>query len=174
MKKRLILFALLFAMLVFNGVAYPWSSTGGDGSNARALRETAVFFNNSGATLVEGQIVLLDKTGSGVSAGTTLGAYVTTTVDIDISGIVGVVLSTSALDQSPVVVVTKGPADTLILDSSDPIAISEYVGTSSTLGYGGEYENAGGWFEGIGTLGQALENGDGTDTGKVWVWVNPQ
>ena len=68
-------------------------------------------------------------------------------------------------------VITKGTADTLILDSSDPIVTSNYVGTSTTYGYGGR--TGVGVYETRGTLGQALEDGDGTDTGKVWIWVNP-
>lgn len=169
MRHKTIISALLIVgMFAFGGAAYPWGSTGGDGSRAEALQETAVFYNNSGITLSAGMIVILDR--DDATAGTTLGARVTTTNSADVSGIVGVVKSTTAADDTPVVVITKGPADTLVLDSSDPIsAISNFVGTSTTSGYGGRYNGG----SNTGYLGIALEAGDGTDTGKVWVWVDP-
>lgn len=158
---------LIVGLFVFSGAVHPWGATGGDGTRAAAIQETAVFYNNSEFTMTEGMIVVKDN--SGGTAGTTLGAYVTITTSADASTIVGVVKSSSAAADTPVVVITKGPADTLVLDSSDPITISQYVGTGTTRGYGGACAgNAG-----AGYLGQAMEVGDGTDTGRVWVWVDP-
>ncbi len=174
---------LLFCVLLFSGVVYSWSTTGGDGTRYAQIRETGVFFNNSGNIMVEGQIVTIDTRTvvsgtvglSGyaaiVVADSTMGSYITTTTTADASGIVGVVLSTTCANQSSCVVVTKGAADTLVLDSSDPVSINQYVGTSTTRGIGGGWGDAFG--NGTGTLGMALEAGDGTDTGKVFVFVNP-
>lgn len=169
MKKIFKISALLIAVVfAFSGAVYPWGTTAGDGSRVQAMQETAVFHNDSGITLVEGMIVILD-TDDG-TAGSTLGSYVTATATVDLSGVVGVVKSISSPDETHVVVITKGPADVLVLDSSDALDISNFVGTSSQTGYGGAFGTITG---GAGYVGKALEAGDGTDTGKVWVWVDP-
>ncbi len=162
--KKSFLFALLIALVfAFSGVVFA-----GDGSNYRQLQETAVFFNNYGAALSAGQAVVLDTAGTGVTAGTTLGAYITVlSGTADSVLVVGVVSEqqTTCADQTPCIIVTKGPVDTLSLDSSDAITINTAVGTSGSAGYG---------YIGGGTnLGVALEAGDGTDTGKTIIWVNP-
>ena len=185
MKHRLFAIStlLLFCVLLFSGVAYGWSTTGGDGSRYRAIRETGVFFNNSGNIMVEGQIVVIDTRTvvsgtvglSGyaaiVVAESTMGSYITTTTTTDSSGIVGVVMSTTCANQSSCVIVTKGAADTLVLDSSDPVFAGQYVSTTTTRGVGGQWSDTFG--NGVGTLGMALEDGDGTDSGKIFVFVNP-
>ena len=162
MRNKLMSLALLFALvLAFNGVVFA-----GDGKDYRQLQETAVFFNNSGTTLSAGMVVILDTAGTGVTAGTTLGAYVTLAGSTDSVLAVGVVSEQqiSCADQTPCIIVTKGPVDTLALDSSYAITINTAVGTeTATSGYCGGGTN----------LGIALEAGDGTDTGKVIVWVAP-
>lgn len=171
-KKGLFLSVLLFALFAFSGTAYPWGSTGGDGTRYSQVQEVGIFYNNSGATITTGMIVLNDTTGT---AGSSLGSYVTTTSTADSSGIVGVVKSTSCADGQYCEVITKGPADTLVLDSTDAVSTGNTIGTSSTTGYGGVF---GGYdittYGSNNILGRALEDGDGTDTGFVYVWVNPQ
>lgn len=159
--------ALLIVGLMVSGVTFGWSTTGGDGTRFSQIRETAVFHNNSGATITQGMIVVIDTT---ASAASTLGSYVTTTSTADSSGVVGVVLDASCADGTACVVVTKGVADTLILDATDPVATGNVIGTSTTTGYGGRWGTTTGT---VGKLGRALENGDGTDTGFVYVYVNP-
>jgi len=170
----LILAALLVvSVLGYNQAAYGWGTTGGDGTNYAQLQETAVFFNNSGSTLTEGMVVVLDISGEGVSSGTTLGSYVTLTglgqpgaTSADLVSTIGVVKSASVADQRPVVVVTKGPVDTLCADSGDAVTALNSVGTSDVL------TTTGNGLCGAGTnLGIALEAGDGTDTGNIFVWV---
>jgi hypothetical protein len=160
--KKSFLFALLFALvLAFNGVCFA-----GDGSNYRQLQDTAVFFNNSGTTLSAGMVVILDTAGTGVTAGTTLGSYVTLAGSTDSVLAVGVVSEQqiSCLDQTPCIVVIRGPVDTLSLDSGYALTINTAVGTeTATSGYCGGGVN----------LGIALEAGDGTDTGKTIIWVAP-
>lgn len=163
--KKLFSFALLFALvLAFSGVCFA-----GDGTDYRQLQETAVFYNYSGQTLSAGDVVILNTT-SNATTGTTLGSYVTLagTASADSVLVVGVVheSQTTALSASPVVVVTKGPVETYIADSSDAVTINTAVGTSAVDGYT--------WCAGGGTnLGIALEAGDGTDGDKIIVWVDP-
>lgn len=165
MKKYFSLVALLFALVfAFNGVAFGFGSTGGDGSNYRALQETAVFLNASNATLTTGQAVILETNTSEITSGTTLGAAVTTVTSADSIMVVGVVSEGSYLDGTPVVVITKGPAQARCADSSDAIAGSAAVGTTTlSAGYVGGGTN----------LGIALENGDGTDGDLAYIWVDP-
>lgn len=166
MKKYFMSFALLFALVfAFNGVAFGWGANGGDGSNYGQLQETAVFFNNSGAKLVHGQAVVLDLDGTGVTAGTTMGAYVETlTASADSNLAVGVVKVASE-NQTPVIVVTRGPIDALVNDSSEAISAASTVGTggSGQCGSIGAGSN----------LGIALEAGDTTDGSYCYIWVCP-
>ena len=170
-KKYLISIALLLALFAF-GRAYPWGSTGGDATEEAQITETAIFFNNSGATIQDGSVVVFDLSGTGVSAGTTLGVYVTTTTTADSTAVVGV-MQYDCSDQRACPVVTKGPIDTLVLGISDGVAVGDWVGTSTTAGYAGSFGN-GNTVVGTGILGKALEADDGTDTGKVIVFVNPK
>lgn len=165
-KKLFSIAALLFAfVLAFDGVVFGWGAASGDGSNYGQLQETAVFFNNSGARLVHGEAVVLDLDGTGVTAGTTLGAYVemlTNSADSILA--VGCVKYASD-DQTPVVVVTKGPIDALAADSSDAVTSGSAVGTS---GAGGRGMIGGGT-----NLGIALEAGSGSDNDYLFIWADP-
>lgn len=159
--KKFSLFALLIALVVaVSGVCFA-----GDGSDYRQLQETGVFFNNSGEILSAGQVVILDTAGTGVSAGTTLGSYITLTASADSVLVVGVVSEqqVTCLDQTPCIVVTKGPVDTQAYDSTDAVSINTAVGSAAKKGLCGGGVN----------LGIALENGDAADTGKLVVWVAP-
>jgi len=176
MRKYLSL-AILLGAFAFSGIAvqevHSWGSASGDGTDYHQLQETAVFFNNSGSTLTEGMVVVLDTGGGGVATGSTLGAYVTLTGSEQLSAdsadstkTIGVVKSVSVANQRPVVVVTRGPIDTLCADSGDPVSEGASVGTSGVLTKSGD------GLCGAGTnLGVALEAGDGTDTGKIMIWV---
>lgn len=168
-RKLLISTLLCVGILAFIGVAYPWGSATGDGSRYAAVQETAVMYNNSGADLLAGTVVILDVGGSAAS---TLGSYITITSQVDSSGVIGVVKDVSCAAGTPCIVVTKGPIDTLILDSTDAVSISRYVGTGLTAGRAGGSPI--GLRAGDGILGWALEAGDGTDTGKAFIWVSPR
>jgi hypothetical protein len=165
MKKSLFLSALLFALVfAFNGVAIA-----GSGKNYRELQDIKVFFNNSGKTLSAGEVVVLDTVGTGVTAATTLGAYVRVHTGADSVLVVGVVpeMITSAIDQSPVPIVVRGPVDTLCQDSTDAVTIDTAVGTSFA---GGAVAGACG---GGTNLGVALETGEGTNSDTIMIWVAP-
>lgn len=161
------LLAIVFgaAILINPSRVFGWGSAGSDGKNYRSLQEVGVFFNNSGSTLSAGDVVILDTAGTGVTAGTTLGAYVTTTTSADSVLALGVVLSTSAADQTPVAVITKGPADTFCLDNADAVTVNTAVGTATTAGRCGGGTN----------LGIALEAGDGQNAqpGGMVIWISP-
>ena len=178
MKNRLNVYALLLAsimILASAGRLFAWGAAGSDGSYFGALQETAVFFNNSAATLVAGDVVILDTgANTGVSTGTTLGSYVRIageplqagSAQTDSILVVGVVKSTSVADQLPVVIVTKGPVNCNTDDSSDAVTNNTAVGVSGRAGFG---EHGGGGTN----LGISLEAGDGTDTGNNMIWINP-
>lgn len=173
MRNKSLLLVLLITAIVFGGAkeGFTWGATGGDGSSYSQVRETAIFFNNSGSTLSQGDVVILDTRGAGVSTGTTLGSYITTTGVVQPNGdaladhilAVGVVL-TGGADQTPVTVVTKGPALTTVDDSTDAVTLNTAVGTS-----GATSARAGGGTN----LGISLEPGDGTDGDQIYIWVAP-
>jgi hypothetical protein len=175
--RKLLSLAVLLSVFTLSGIAtqncYGWGTATGDGSDYRQLQETAIFFNNSGSTLSEGDVVVLDVDGSGVTTGTTLGSYVTTTADEDDSGhygadsvlVVGVVKSSSVANQRPIAVVTKGPALTTCEDSTD--AVTEFASVGTVALTSNEASCGGG-----SNLGIALEGGDGTDDDQIIVWVD--
>ena len=177
MRNRKFIYSLLSVSLAVllslsvTGKVWAWGATGSDGGNAQALQETAVFFNNSDETMTAGTVAVLDTGGAGVSTGTTLGAYVKTPSSVnqwvtktDTVLAVGVVKSTAS-DQRPVIVVTKGPVDTLVDDSSDAVTIRTAVGVSGLAGS----DNAGGGTN----LGISLEAGSGSDGDQIYIWVDP-
>ena len=176
MKKNNFIYSLLlvtFLSLSVTGKIWAWGSSGSDGANYQALQETAVFFNNSGETLSAGDVVILDTGLEGVVTTANLGSYVRKhngsiagNTQADSILVVGVVKSTSAADQTPVVVVTKGPVETTCADSSDAVTIHTSVGVSGLAGQG---DQCGGGTN----LGFALEAGAGTDADTIRIWVDP-
>jgi len=169
MKKNYSIATLLFAgVLAYSGVCFGWGATGGDGSRFAQVQETAVFLNNSTTTMSAGQVVILDSSGT---AGTDLGSAVTHVNAADSVLVVGVVKSVLVQAAQPVVVVTKGPIDTQCADSSDAVTTVTAVGTTASGDSGGT--NGIGLCGGGTNLGIALEAGDGTDTGNIFVWVSP-
>ena len=185
MKKILIsLLAIPLAVSMFSGLAFGWGSTGGDGSRYTQLQETAVFFNNSGHTLYHGWACLLDLAGtdgtSTPTTGTTLGAMVDVESGADSVLVIGVTANASTsgyIDQGPVVVITKGPAVAVAMDSTDAVTSGSAVGTtvtpSATDGGASGLSIDGGQIGGGTNLGLALEAGDGTDFDEIVIWVDP-
>ena len=163
MKKINSLFLALLMVFAINGLSWGWGGATGDGSDYKMLQETAVFFNNSGGSLSTGDVVILDTAGTGVTADTTLGGYVTTTASADSVLVVGVVLSASVADQRPVVVVTKGVARVFCQDNSDAVSINTAVGSTTLAKQCGGGTN----------LGIALEAGTGNNSDLITVWISP-
>lgn len=169
MKKLLTLSTLLIASIfVISGVAFGWGVTGGDGTRYRQLQEIAIFYNDSDRTVHHGDVVILDTTDG--TSGSTLGAYVTYATGADSILVVGVVAETSTAgfpNDSPVAVVTKGPALVRINDALDAVSINTAIGTSSLSGP--THMSAG---DGT-NLGIALEAGDGTNFDEIIAWIDP-
>ena len=169
MKNLVIVFAALTLSLLGSNV-YGWGTTGGDGERFTQLQETAVYFNNSGGTRSAGDVVILDTFAAGVNTATTLGSYVRLSdglqsAQADSVLVVGVVRNTSN-DQTPVVVVTKGPISATCADSSDAVTLNVAVGTTDVDSLSGQC--------GGGTnLGIALEAGSGSDGASLRIWVSP-
>lgn len=162
MRRNFIL-SVLLAMMLVSGTAFGWGTTGGDGSDVRQLQETAVFFNNSGMTLWTGAVVILDLDSASLTTGTTLGSYVTLAEGVTDSRLVMGVVAVEAADQTPVVVITHGPADTSYQGATDGHTIvGDAVGTANKKGYAGAGSK----------LGFIMENVV-TDCTEAWVWVNP-
>ena len=174
-KLYLILFATLLIIPMFNGVALGWGSSGGDGTSYGALQETAVFFNNSGSTLSAGDVVILDLSGTGVASGTTLGAYVTTTTSADVQYVAGVVKTRSSADQTPVVVITAGPAETFCDNVNGTALVNglNNLGGKIQGGAVGTYTTAATCDSGsnLGISLGAAGGVDKNDNNKSWVWV---
>lgn len=171
-NKFLSLALLLVSVLGYNRVAFGWGTSGGDASRFTQLQETAVLFNNSGGTVTAGDAVVLDIDGSGVSTGTTLGAYIRKSDGRSVSqakadSILAVgIAKTTCSDQRPCVIVTKGPALASACDSTDAVSFATAVGTAGSTCTAG--------LVGGGTnLGVALEPGDGTDAASMMIWIDP-
>ena len=165
-KLYSILFVTLLSVSLLTGSAFGWGSSGGDGSLYGALQETAVFYNNSGGVVSAGDVVILDLTGTGVASGSTLGGYVTTTTTADVKYAVGVVKTRSSPDQTPVVVVTRGPVQAYGTDSAVSPKAGDIVGTWTTAGM----------FDNGTELGYRLADAGGNDKTeptlvKSWIWV---
>lgn len=157
-RKLSVLSILLFAVFAFGRIGLPWSTSGGDGQDFHAIRETAVFINNSGSAIVSGSVVILDTSATGVN----LGSYVTTTTGDDDDLAVGVTLTVSAADGLPLVVVTKGAVDA-IAHPTDTWTAGTPVGTSGVAGQVGTGEN----------LGIALESTSTGSSAHHRIWVAP-
>ena len=159
-KRLFVLPALLIALVfAFGSTGYPWGSTAGDGASYGQVRETAVFINDSGATITSGMVVILDTS----ATGNALGSTVTTVAGNDSVLAVGVVLSESVVDGGKAVVVTYGAAE-VIANGSDNWTSGQAIGTTNaTAGHSGDGTN----------LGIALEASVSGRTDHYRAWIAP-
>ena len=162
MKKFKLLIALFAVSLFIPSAAYAWGGAAGDGKNYGQLQETAVVYNNSGSALTSGTVVVWDST---ATAGSTLGAYVTTTSTADVIYAAGVVRDSSIAAGSSGVIVTRGPVQALIAGSSD--------GSISAMGAIGTANGVAGQVGSGTNLGFALQTSQSTNYHLMWIWVNP-
>lgn len=168
MKRFFSILLIPLFVFAFSGLAFGWGAASGDGESFTQLQETAVFFNNTGEKVYHGWAITIDTGGSNVSSGTTLGSYAEAISSASSVLVVGIAQGGTAngwIDQSPIVVVTKGPVLGVILDSTDAVTSGASVGTSSGAGIGA--------IGGGDNLGIALEAGDGTDYDEIIIWVAP-
>ena len=150
------------------------------------------YFNNYGATLSSGDVVILDTGGTGVNsitessegvAGasrnqfdvngadgdvTNLGTYITLTNTADSGLVVGVVDADTCADQTYCRVQVRGPRTVVCADSGDAVGSGTLVGTATLAGQCGDSAA-----DAEGSLGVALEAGDGTNEDPIMVWIRP-
>lgn len=192
----------LSALLV--GSPSAWAMWCGSGqSTTEALHHVGehacyeLFFNNSGAALSSGHVVVLDRTGTGVNVGvsgsltsvptdasrnridvdgtdgdvTNIGTYITTTTTADLETVVGVVDENTCADQAYCRVQVRGPRLTLCAGSTDNWTAGDAVGTTTVAGAAGDAAN-----DADGILGVALSACSTTvgDVGVGWVDIRPQ
>lgn len=154
---------LLASMLLMSEQAFAVQiSSDGRRGDANAIF-TAVF-NDSGATLQSGYVVIWD-TGAADPTDEGLGAYVTTTTTADSNLVAGVVHQTSIPDQGIGTIQIYGPRQTVMADSTDRQAtVGGAVGTTTVAGQCG-----GG--SGLGCL--LRTSGSGVDGELEWIFINP-
>lgn len=171
MKKLFIV--LLSALMVFGFLTQARAETSTSAYTGKRYEEQQVFvmaFNNSGSTLNTTSVVILDLSGTGVTAGATLGSYVTTTTTADSVRVFGVA-DESIDDQSVGRICIRGPHQVRLVATSSPssIGIGDLITTSATAGRVAEYSTADGTAGGV--LGRSLET---TTNEDFWIWVNPE
>ena len=143
------------------------------------------YFNNSGAALSSGNVVVFDLTGTGVNIPnlsivgasrsasaidldgtdgdvTNIGSYITTTTNADADSVAGVVDDDSCADQSYCRVQTAGARGVICEDATDAVTTEAAVGTTATAGSCG----------GGNGLGFALEAGSGFDSDVIWINIH--
>ena len=169
--KKLFLFVL--ALLLMSGVSYAAGiPTVVDPANGPEIWTQEVF-NDSGGTLVSGDVVVWDYTDSDMYQIENRKMYVTTTATADNIAVAGVIVDPSCADQGNCTIAIYGPVK----------AKSTVAGctTGSILGTGGtakitdNYSNTG---DNDGTLGWCVyTSSDATKGGGInipIVFVNPQ
>ena len=189
MRKLLLAFALLGlatpAWAIETNPAYSRTE-----SNHTVFEHTGYeyYFNNSGAALSSGAVVIFDRTGSGVNVGsgstlstvplttsrnavdvdgtdgdvTNVGTYITTTTSADVAGTAGVVDDDSCAASTYCRVQVFGPRLSVCNGSTDLVTSGNAVGTTASAGR----------FGGGNGLGVALSACAG-DGGVGWVFIRP-
>lgn len=167
MRNLLVAFALL---LVGSGVA--WADgipQVVDPRNNAQSPWTVTVFNDSGATVNSGEIVVWDRVDSDVVDHALSRPYVITSSTADDVYTAGVMVQTCP-NQSACDIIVRGIALVRCADASDAVTVGTTVGQSSTVaGLCGDYTPA----ANKASLGLALESGAGTDYEYITVYVYP-
>ncbi len=127
---------------------------------------TVTVYNDSGTELVSGSVVVWDQADSNLVD--SFYPYVTTTTTADDIWTAGVIYGRNCQAGELCEIVVYGPVDVVCDDSSDAVAASTTVGTTTTAGRCGDYTPA----ANKRSLGVALEAGTGHDNDRIAVWVN--
>lgn len=198
MKNLSKLLAVLVMTLAGSGSAFAMMCGGGYSqteSNHTVFEHACYefYFNNAGATISSGGVVVFDLTGTGVNLSResssasrneidvngsdgdvdNTGTYITTTTTTDSELVAGVVDDDSCLDQSYCRVQVRGPR--LVQGAAgDAMVQGDAVGTSTPAGTAGDAAN-----DADGILGLALQASTGAiasinDRAAVWVNIDPQ
>ena len=154
----------LAVLLMAGGTAFAGLQVSSDGVRGDAGQILTSVYNNSGADLTSGTIVVWDSTG----ADSTLGAYVTTTTSADSNLAAGVVVSDTILSGGVGTICVYGPVFALYANSTD--GSTDTAGTAiGTTTVAGQFGNG----TGLGCILGAVSAGDTADRVRVKIFVNP-
>ena len=162
MTKKMISL-MLAVLLLASGQA--WAVTvSADGTRGDSNRIFTAVFNDSGATLTSGSVVVWD-TGAADPADAALGAYVTTTTTADSNLAAGVVHTASIVDQGIGMIQIYGARQVLTADATDrPTTVGGAVGTTTVAGQAGSGT-------GLGVL--LRTSASPVDGENEWIFINP-
>jgi hypothetical protein len=159
--KKLIAVSLA-VLLLGSGQAFALQVSS-DGNRGDANKIYTAVFNNSGAALTSGSVVIWD-TAAGTNANN-LGAYVTTTTATDSNLAAGVVHSDSIPNGGVGTAQIYGARRVLTANSTDrPTSAGTAVGTSAVAGNAGSGT-------GLGVL--LRTSGSGVNGELEWIFINP-
>ena len=170
---------LVLVSCLLLGVPKVWAESSATAYDAtfRSQQVFVVAYNNSGGTLNRDNVVILDRNGTGVTAGTTLGSYITTTTTTDSIYVFGVTdesIPNGTLGR----VCVRGPHKAVSITSQTSSSfntVGNILSASSTAGTYGFYTTADGTAGG--RLGYLINATATTDTGDAsntfWIWVEP-
>jgi len=167
MKKLLVLCLFVSVLLVFNSQV--WAEQSSQTANGRVYVDNQVFtmaYNNSGSEIQSNNVVILDTTGT---AGSTLGAYITTSTTADdyrVFGVTDETIATGAVGR----VVIRGPHE--VLDADSTHAAAAILACSTTAGVTTTYSTSDGTTGGY--LGHVVGASSDLGPNYAWVWINPQ
>ena len=143
------------------------------GPTTNATR-TRTVFNDSGSSIVSGEIVVWQNDGAGFEFDRSGFPYVETTTSTDSPWIAGIVaVSQNCPDQQMCEIVVEGPAIAKIAHETDAITEDNLVSTSSVDGQVGDWGNG----DDTCFVGMAMELRD-VDSGTIYthdglrMWIN--
>lgn len=162
MTKKII--SLMLAVLLLASGQAMAVTVSADGDSGAANRILTAVFNDSGATLTSGTVVIWD-TEAADPAAAGLGAYVTTTTTADTNLVAGVVHADSIVDQGIGMIQIYGPRQVLFAHATDNTAtIGAALGTTTVAGQAGSGSG----------LGCLLRTSNSTVDGEIeWIFINP-
>jgi len=174
MKKLIVVLAILSLSGIAFGAGIP---TAVEPQNSPEIWTMEVY-NNSGAVLQSGMVVVWDfENSSSPAIYTDRLMYVTTTATTDHVFTAGVVVDDTIPITGVGTICVWGPVYVLCQDAADAVTVSGLVGTSTTTGTAGAYSNPVG--ADYASLGVALASGPNTlanggyggTAGNDWVMI---
>lgn len=160
---------LLSALLVFSMASQAraeQSTASATGSSYLDNQVYTMAYNNSGSDITSHSVVILDTSGT---AGSTLGAYITTTTTADHWAVAGVTVDPNCVAGTPCRVCIRGPIEVLFTSATH--VTGTIAATSTTAGEATTYSTADGTVGGH--LGKIIGSSD-LGGFYAWVWVEPK
>jgi len=166
--KKISIF-ILSALLLLGISSQVWAESSATGFTGKSYTENQVFvvgINESGSTISDNSVVILDLTAANVTTGTTLGIGVATTTTADSPYIIGVADEAIA-DGATGRICVRGPHEvyvtTLITNNGVNVGSTTTAGAAATTTQTATTK---------GTLGFTI-GVDSSSIYKNWIWVNP-